>query len=42
MAVNEGNFARVGLGDIVVGQPLRWNLYNESREQIRRQGEIFD
>lgn len=42
MAVNEGNFARVGLGDIVVGQPLRWNLYNESREQICRQGQIFD
>lgn len=41
MGASEGNFARVGLGDIEVGQPLRWNLYDANREQVRRQGEVF-
>lgn len=42
MGIADQNFAKVGVADIEVGKPLRWNLYNESREQIHKQGVMLD
>lgn len=39
--MTDQNFSRVELADIQPGEALRWNVYNASRELLRREGEMI-